>query len=135
VAEESREELEFEELTQRILGCAITVQRKIGPGLIESTYEACFVHELRKAGLKAIQQLPMDIEYDDLVVPNAFRMDLFVEDQIVIELKAVERLLPVHEAQLMTYLRFSNLRLGLLLNFWAWPLKDGGIKRVLNSHL
>lgn len=134
VAEESGG-LELEPLSEVILGCAIRVQRGLGPGLLESAYEACLSYELEKAGLRVLRQIALDITYGEVQLPAAYRLDLLVEDQIVLELKTVERLTEFHEAQLMTYLRFSGKRLGLLLNFWRWPLKDGGIKRILNPRL
>lgn len=120
------------ELTERIIGCAIQVQRRLGPGLLESTYEACLAYELKKAGLSVRQQVWVDIDYDELRVERAYRMDLVVNDLVVVELKTVDLIVDAHEAQVFTYLRFSGKAVGLLINFWAWPLKDGGIKRVLN---
>jgi GxxExxY protein len=134
VAEESGD-LELESLTEVILGCAIKVQRGLGPGLLESAYESCLVYELEKAGLRVQRQVPLDITYENIQIPAAYRLDLLVEDRIILELKTVERLTDFHEAQLLTYLRFSSKRLGILLNFWRWPLKDGGIKRILNSRI
>jgi GxxExxY protein len=125
--------LELEALTEKIIGCAIRVQRRLGPGLLESTYQVCLVHELRKASLSVETEVPIDLQYDDLVIERAYRLDLLVEDAVIVELKTTDRLTEAHQAQLFTYLRFSNKRLGLLLNLWRWPLKDGGIKRVLNS--
>ncbi|HJW08817.1 MAG TPA: GxxExxY protein [Holophagaceae bacterium] len=122
----------FHGLTQEVLALAFKVQNRLGPGLLESAYEACLVHELRQAGFTVASQVPIDIKYDDtLVLHNAYRMDMVVNETLVLELKALEKLLPAHEAQLFTYLRFSLLPVGLLLNFWAWPLKEGGIKRVI----
>ena len=134
MAEESGE-LECAALTEVILGCAIKVQRGLGPGLLESAYEACLAHELERAGLKVQRQLHLDIDYEGIRIQAAYRIDLLVEDQVVLELKTVDRLTEVHEAQLLTYLRFSGKRLGFLLNFWRWPLKEGGIKRILNSRV
>jgi GxxExxY protein len=133
VAEESGE-LELGSLTEVILGCAIMVQRHLGPGLLESAYEACLAYELEKAGLRVQRQVPVDIAYGEIQLPGAYRIDLLVEERIIIELKTVERLIEFHDAQLLTYLRFFGKRVGLLLNFWRWPLKDGGIKRILNPH-
>jgi len=128
-------ELEGAAMTEVILGCAIKVQRSLGPGLLESAYEACLVYALEKAGLRVQRQLQLDITYEGIQIPAAYRIDLLVEDQIVLELKTVERLNEVHEAQLLSYLRFSGKRLGFLLNFWRWPMKDGGIKRLLNPRV
>lgn len=134
VAEESVG-LELEGLTEVILGCAIKVQRALGPGLLESAYEACLAFELEKTGLRVQRQVSLDILYEGIQIPSAYRLDLLVEGGIVLELKTVERLTDAHEAQLLTYLRFSAKRLGFLLNFWRWPLKDGGIKRILNPRV
>ncbi len=125
--------LELEALTERIIGCAIQVQRTLGPGLLEGTYQVCLVHELRKAGLQVVSEVPVDLTYDELRIEGAYRLDLVIEGKVVVELKATDQLTPAHQAQLFTYLRFAQKRLGLLLNFWRWPLKEGGIKRVLNS--
>jgi GxxExxY protein len=124
--------LEQEDLTGQIIGAAIKVQRSLGNGLLESAYEACLAFELKLLGFKVETQVPLDIRYETLIVPNAYRLDLIVNDLILVELKTIEKILPVHEAQLLTYLRFKQFRLGLILNFWAWPLKDHGIKRILN---
>ncbi|MBL0211532.1 MAG: GxxExxY protein [Holophagaceae bacterium] len=132
MAEGSGGFLEEEELTGTIIGAAIKVQRSLGNGLLESAYEACLAYELRHAGLKVETQVPLEIRYESMVLPNAYRLDAVVNDSVLLELKTIEMILPVHEAQLLTYLRFRNLRLGLILNFWSWPLKDHGIKRILN---
>jgi GxxExxY protein len=134
VAEESGG-LEWESLTEVILGCAIKVQRGLGPGLLESAYETCLVYELEKAGLWVQQQVPLDVTYEQIHIPAAYRLDLLVEDQIILELKTVERFSDAHVAQMLTYLRFAYRRLGFLLNFWRWPLKDGGIKRIVNPRM
>jgi len=134
VAEESGG-LELESLSEVVLGCAIKVQRELGPGLLESAYEACLAYEMEKAGLRVQRQIALDISYGEIQIPGAYRIDLLVEDQLVLELKTVERLTDFHEAQLLTYLRFAGKRVGLLLNFWRWPLKDGGIKRILNPRI
>jgi GxxExxY protein len=134
VAEESGD-LELASLTEVILGCAIRVQRALGPGLLESAYEACLAYELEKSGLRIKRQVALDITYEEIEIPSAYRLDILVEDLVVLELKTVERLTEFHEAQLLTYLRFSAKRIGFLLNFWRWPMKDGGIKRILNSRI
>ena len=135
MAEGSGGGLEFEALTERIIGAAIKVQRALGTGLLESAYEACLAYELEEAGIPFKAQVPLEIHYRTLLIPNAYRMDLVVDDRVIVELKTVEKLLPVHDAQVMTYLKFHRKRLGLILNFWAWPLKEGGIKRVLNPEI
>lgn len=134
VAEGSGGFLEMEDLTERVIGAAIRVQSALGVGLLESAYEACLAYELREAGLKTQTQVPLDITYGTLHIPNAYRMDLLVDGCLLVELKTQDKLAATHEAQVMTYLRFAGLRVGLLLKFWAQPLKLGGIKRVLNPH-
>ena len=134
MAEESGD-FELVSLTEVILGCAIRVQRALGPGLLESAYEACLAYELEKSGLRVQRQLAIDITYEEVQIPPAYRLDLLVEDLIVLELKTVERLTDFYEAQILTYLRFSARRIGFLLNFWRWPMNDGGIKRFLNPRI
>ncbi|MBS1767088.1 MAG: GxxExxY protein [Acidobacteria bacterium] len=124
----------MEDLTERVIGAAIKVQSALGNGLLESAYQTCLAYELRESGLDARTEMPLDISYGALHIPNAYRMDLVVNGRLLIERKTLDKLLPTHEAQLMTYLRFSGLRAGPLLNFWAMPLKQGGLKRVLNTH-
>ncbi len=133
MAEVRRDEYPHKELTGQIIGAAIKVQRALGPGLLESSYQACLAYELRKTGHKVLTEVGLDITYEDLVIENAYRMDLMVDDLVVVELKTVEKLLDLHFAQLHSYLRFSRMELGLLINFWAWPLKDKGIHRVVFS--
>ena len=104
-------------IASRVIGCAITVHRTLGPGLLESVYEACFTHELAKAGFDVHRQKPQRIVYDGMVLEDALRLDLVVNDTILIEVKAVEKVQPIHKAQLRTYLKLANRRLGLLINF------------------
>lgn len=134
MAEFRRENYPHVELTGQIIAASIKVQRVLGPGLLESAYQACLTHELRKGGHRVLSEVGLDLTYDDLVIKNAYRMDLVVDDGVVVELKTVERLLDLHFAQMRSYLRFSRIERGLLVNFWAWPLKDDGIKRVICSH-
>ncbi len=121
------------EISERIIGAAIGVHRHLGPGLLESAYEACLYRELCLRKLKCERQRAVPLEYKGEAVEAAFRLDLVVEDRIIVEVKAIEALLPVHLAQLLTYLRLSDLRLGLLLNFSVPVLSHGGIKRVVND--
>lgn len=121
------------ELTELIIGCAIRVHRQLGPGLLESVYEECLVHELCKAGLSVERQPIMPVVYDGLRMDSGYRIDIWVEKRIIIELKAVDLLTDVHFAQLMTYLRLANCRLGLLINFNVVLLKNG-LKRVANGY-
>jgi GxxExxY protein len=119
------------EITEKVLGAAIEVHKHLGPGLLESTYEACLCHELGLRGLSFERQVHLPLEYKGLRVNAAFRLDLVVEGKIIIELKSQEGILPVHEAQLMTYLKLTGVRVGLLLNFNVPVLKDGIVRRVL----
>lgn len=119
-------------LSGEVIGAAIEVHNDLGPGLLESTYEASLQHELKLRGFDSVRQLILPIKYKDLVVPEAYRIDLLVENCLVIELKTVEALLPIHSAQLLTYLRMSDNHLGLLINFHTVRLTDG-IKRLVHN--
>jgi len=123
--------MELNDLTEKIIGCAIKVHRVLGPGLLEGTYELCLVHELRKSGLSVGRQVPLPVIYDGIQLEAGYQLDILVEDLIILELKAVENLLPIHEAQLLTYLKLANKKLGLLINFNVTLLKNG-IKRRVN---
>jgi GxxExxY protein len=112
------------ELTEAIIGAAIEVHRHLGPGLLESTYEQCLCYELGKRGLSVICQAALPVKYKDVFLECGYRIDIIVNDAVVLELKSVEKLLPIHEAQLMTYLRLSGKRVGLLINFNVTVLKD-----------
>lgn len=129
---ERRSELELGRITGEIVDAAIKVHMALGPGLLESAYEACMCVELRRRGLRLRQQLKMPVLYEGLRIDIGYRIDLLVEESVVIEMKAVKRLLPVHEAQLLSYLRLSDRKVGLLLNFHA-PLMRDGIKRMVNG--
>lgn len=120
------------EIATRIIGCAMLVHRHFGPGLVESVYETCFCHELQKAGLHVLRQQSQPVVYDGLTFDAPFRMDLFVNETIIVENKVVESVLPLHKAQLRSYLKLSNRRLGLLINFNVERLRDG-IHRVVNG--
>jgi GxxExxY protein len=120
------------DLSKQIIGAAIEVHRYLGPGLLESTYEACLRKELTLRGIPHSHQVELPVEYKGLQLDCAYRMDILVDGLVVIELKAVEKLEPIHEAQLLTYLRLSNLWLGLLINFNVVVLKNG-IKRLVHG--
>lgn len=122
---------ERDPLTANIIGAAIEVHRALGPGLLESTYEQCLAWELAKRQLRAERQVPVSITYRDFVVKDAYRLDMVVEGRVVLELKAVDKLHPVHEAQLLTYLRLSRYPVGLLFNFHDALLRDGLRRFVL----
>lgn len=119
------------ELTEAVLGAAIEVHKALGPGLLESAYQRCLLHELQLRGLQVAAEVPMDLEYKGLVIPASYRLDLLVGDRVVVEIKAVEKVTQVHQAQLITYLRLSGKRTGLLLNFNVSKLRDGITRRVL----
>lgn len=111
-----------------IIDCAIRVHTEIGPGLFESVYHECLSHELLRAGLEFRRQVQIKLIYDGLALKCAFRADLVVENQVLVEIKSLERLLPVHHAQVLTYLRLSGLRKALLFNFNTRRLREGGLK-------
>lgn len=119
-------------LSNEVIGAAIEVHRDLGAGLLESTYELSLQHELTLRGIESVRQVLLPIRYKDLEIPEAYRIDLLVENCLVVEFKVVESLLPIHSAQLLTYLRMSNKHLGLLINFHNVRLKDG-IKRLFNN--
>lgn len=119
-------------ITRRIIGAAIEVHRSLGPGLLESAYEACLAYELRYLGLNVEQQKPLPIAYKAVKLDCGYRLDLVVEDSIIVEIKAVDQLSPTHEAQILSYLRLSGKRVGLLINFHVRVLKNG-LKRIVNE--
>ena len=112
-------------ITGMVIDCAFAIHSTLGPGLLESLYEACLEHELRKRGLAVKRQLMVPVVYDGLKFDEGFRVDLLVEERVVVELKAVEQLLPVHDAQVLTYLKLLRRRVGLLINFNTPKLKEG----------
>lgn len=117
-------------LTGKIIGAAIEVHRRLGPGLLESTYETCLCYELNLSGLKVKRQIPVPLIYRDVKLDSGYRIDMIVEDEVIIEIKSVTSILPVHEAQLLSYLKHNGGGRGLLINFNVKLLKDG-IKRLI----
>lgn len=113
-----------------VVDAALKVHSHLGPGLLESAYEACLAHELRCRGLKVATQVLLPVEYDGIHVDAGYRLDLLVEDDLLLELKAVEQIHPIHRAQLLSYLRLSGKKLGLIINFNSVHLKDGIIRMV-----
>lgn len=113
------------QLTNTIIGAAIDVHRELGPGLLESAYEQCLVHQLRELGLGVEQQKPLAVQFKGIQIDCGYRIDLLVEAQVPIELKAAQAILPIHEAQLLTYLKLGNWNTGLLINFNVLLLKNG----------
>ena len=126
---ESTEEFENNSLTDAIIGAAIAVHRELGPGLLESVYEKCLGLELTKSGFQVCSQKEIPLTYKGLALESGFRADLIVENKVLVELKAVDQLLPVHTAQVLTYLKLTSLQTALLINFNV-PLLKTGIKRL-----
>ena len=118
-------------LSYEIIGCAMKVHSQLGPGLLESTYEACLEYELKQKGFKVESQKSLPVIYNSIKLDAGYRIDLMVEDEIIIELKAVRETTPIDEAQLMTYLKLSGKKLGLLINFNVKVLKDGITRRIM----
>jgi GxxExxY protein len=118
------------DLTDIVIGCAIEVHRALGPGLLESAYEECLCYELAARALAFERQKNLPLHYKDVQLEVGYRLDLFIENRLVVELKCVERILPIHEAQLMTYLRLTKVKTGLIINFLTPVLKDG-IRRIV----
>lgn len=122
--------MDIEKYSKPILDSAYKIHTTLGPGLLESVYEICLIHELKKRGFKSERQVPLPVVYDDIRMEGGFRIDVLVENCIIVELKSVDLLLPVHESQVITYLKLANLRLGFLLNFNVSSMKRG-IKRLV----
>lgn len=123
-------QMELNDLTYKIIGCVYKVHSELGPGLLESSYETCLEYELLKAGLTVERQKALPIIYDELKLEAGYRIDLLVNTLVILELKAVDEIAPIHTAQLMTYLKLSGLKLGLLLNFNVKQMKQG-IRRII----
>jgi GxxExxY protein len=123
---------DINQLTETIIGASIEVHREKGPGLLESAYEACLAHELSLRGIVSKRQVPVPLAYKGIVIETAFRADLIVQDQVLVELKAVETVLPVHKAQLLSYIRETGHRIGLLINFHVPKLVEG-VTRLVND--
>jgi GxxExxY protein len=124
---------EIERLSRTVVDCGFHIHNDLGPGLLESAYEALMAEALRQAGLNVRRQVNVPLTYKGVVVDNAFKIDLLVEESLIVELKSVEKLAPIHGKQLLTYLRLTGLPLGLLMNFGQSMFKDG-IRRVVNNH-
>ena len=122
--------MEFDDLSKRVIGCGIEVHRELGPGLLESTYEQCLAHELKLNDILFQLQRPQAVQYKGIRLDCGYRLDLLVEGKLIIELKSVEKLRGIHEAQLLTYMKLAGIKTGLLMNFNVTKLKDG-IKRFV----
>ena len=121
-----------EDVGHTIIGAAIKVHSTLGPGSLESAYELCLVYELEKLRLRVGRQVPIPIRYEDLSIDNGYRIDLLIDDRVVVELKSIEQVLPVHRGQLLSYLRLGGFKLGYLLNFNVSLMRDG-ITRLVNG--
>ena len=122
--------MEFDELSKRVIGCALEVHRALGPGLLESTYEQCVAHELSLTNISFKIQPALPVEYKGIKLDCGYRIDLLIDGKLIVELKSVAALLPIHQAQILTYMKLANLSVGLLINFNVTRLKDG-IKRFV----
>ncbi len=122
--------MEFDDLSNRVIGCAIEVHRELGPGLLESTYEQCLAHELKRNGIAFQLQHPQPVQYKDIRLDCGYRIDMLVENKLILELKSVAEIKGIHEAQLLTYMKLAGVKIGLLINFNKTKLQDG-IKRFV----
>jgi GxxExxY protein len=122
--------MEFDELSNRVIGCALEVHRTLGPGLLESAYRHCLAHELVLADIPFETERAVAVRYKDVLLDCGMRLDIFVDKQLIVELKAVDKLLEVHQAQLLTYMKITNARIGILINFNSRALRDG-IRRLV----
>jgi GxxExxY protein len=122
--------MEFDALSNKVIGCALEVHKQLGPGLLESAYERCLSFELLRANIRHSVQKDLPINYKTIKLDCGYRIDMLIENDIIIEIKSVEKILPIHEAQLLTYMKLSGIKIGLLINFNVCLLKDG-IKRYV----
>jgi GxxExxY protein len=123
---------DIEEIGKNIVHSAIKVHRALGPGLLESVYQKCLAYELEKADLTVACEVPLPVRYESVTIDAGFRIDMMIQQAVIIENKAIDKIAPIHEAQLLTYLKLTNLKLGFLLN-WNVPLMKDGIKRMVNN--
>lgn len=123
--------MEINHITEKIIGCAIEVHKQLGPGLLESAYEECLYYELKASGIKVSRQLALPIVYKGVMLDANYRIDLLVENQVIVELKSVDALAEIHKAQLMTYMKLAEIKIGLLINFNVAKLKDGIVRWII----
>lgn len=123
--------MKFDEISNKVIGCAIEVHRELGPGLLESTYEQCLAYELSRANIPFKLQVDLPVEYKEIRLDCGYRIDLLAEDRLIVELKSVDQLLPIHEAQVLTYMKLAGVNIGLLINFNVTILKKGIRRFVL----
>ena len=126
------DEEKLNKITEIIIGVAIGIHKALGPGLLESAYEVCMVYDLTQAGLRVEQQKPLPVIYREVKLECGYRLDLLVENEVIVEIKSIEKFLPIHKAQLLSYLRLAGCKVGLLINFNVEVLKEG-IQRVVNN--
>ena len=117
--------MEFDNLSNRVIGCAIEVHQHLGPGLLETAYEQCLAHELNRNGINFQLQYPQPVQYKDIRLDCGYRIDILVENDLIVELKSVDEMKGIHQAQLLTYMKLSGVKIGLLINFNVTVLKDG----------
>ena len=123
--------MEINQITEKIIGCAIEVHKQLGPGLLESAYEECLFYEIINSGLNVKKQLTLPLVYKEIKLDAGYRIDLIVEDQVIVEIKSVDALAEIHKAQLMTYMKLANVKVGLLMNFNVTRLKDGIVRWII----
>ncbi len=128
---ETRRKLVLQDLTEQVIGAAIEVHKQLGPGLLESAYEECLCHELHLLGISFKRQVPLPVEYKGIKLDCGYKLDILVEDAVILELKCVEKVLPIHEAQLLTYLKMTGKKIGFILNFNVAVLSRGLVRKVL----
>ncbi len=121
------------EYTHKLLGCAYAVHSALGPGLLESVYEAALIYELKSQGFEVQNQVPVKVKYNSIILDIDLRLDIIVDNRVILELKSVTELLPIHKKQLLTYMRLTDIKLGYVINFNEYSLKDG-IERVVNNY-
>ncbi|NLJ07502.1 MAG: GxxExxY protein [Sphingobacteriales bacterium] len=119
------------QLTEKIIGCAIEVHKQLGPGLLECAYEECLYYELINSGLEVKKQLALPLVYKEIQLDAGYRIDLLVENRVIVEIKSVDAIAEIHKAQLMTYMKLANLKIGLLINFNVTKLKDGIVRWII----
>ena len=122
--------MEFDKLSRKVIGLSIEVHRELGPGLLENTYKQCLAYELSQAGINFQMEVELPVKYKNVLISCGYRIDLLIENNLIIELKSVDKIIPIHEAQLLTYMKLSGIKVGLLMNFNEIVLKDG-IKRFV----
>ena len=131
ITEEKTNMMEINKITEKIIGCAIDVHKQLGPGLLESAYEECLFYELKNIGLEVKKQLALPLVYKEIKLDAGYRIDLMVENKIIIEIKSVETIAEIHKAQLMTYMKLANIKVGLLMNFNVTKLKNGIVRWII----